>query len=100
MRPPCDYDKSDTKIEGKWHEGGSIPQSIRLMIERHKQDQQLIEMEYDTLRKAGWINNNEIRICKCCGKEILLGKYCKMCTAERKARTGRKADLGMYSWYW
>ena len=57
MRPPCDYDKSDTKIEGKWHERArSIPQSIRLMIERQKQDQQLLEMEYDTLRKARWIN--------------------------------------------
>lgn len=28
--------------------------------------------------------NNEVKICKRCGKEILEGKYCKMCTAERK----------------
>lgn len=52
-----DYDKSDTKIEGKWHERAcSIPQSIQLMIENHEQDQQLLEIEYDTLQKAGWIN--------------------------------------------
>lgn len=52
-----DYDKSDTKIEGKWHERArSIPQSIQLMIESHEQDQQLLEIDYDTLEKAGLLN--------------------------------------------
>lgn len=52
-----DYDKSDTKIEGKWHERArSIPQSIQLMIESHEQDRQLLEIDYDTLEKAGLLN--------------------------------------------
>ena len=52
-----DYDKSDTKIEGKWHERAcGIPQSIQLMIDNHEQDQQLLEIDYDALQKAGWIN--------------------------------------------
>lgn len=52
-----DYDKSDTKIEGKWHERArNIPQSIQLMIESQEQDQQLLEIDYDTLQKAGLLN--------------------------------------------
>ena len=52
-----DYDKSDTRIEGKWHERArSIPQSIQLMIENHEHDQQLLEIDYDTLEKAGLLN--------------------------------------------
>lgn len=37
--------------------------------------------------------NNEVRICKCCGKEILSGKYCKMCTAERKEKREQVGKL-------
>ena len=33
--------------------------------------------------------NNEVKICKRCGKEILEGKYCKMCAAERKEQRGK-----------
>lgn len=52
-----DYDKSDTRIEGKWHERArNIPQSIQLMIESHEQNQQLLEIDYDTLQKAGLLN--------------------------------------------
>lgn len=52
-----DYDKSDTKIEGKWHERArNIPQSIQLMIENHEHDQQLLEIDYNTLEKAGLLN--------------------------------------------
>lgn len=32
------------------------------------------------------MNNLEVKICKGCGKEILEGKYCKMCAVERKER--------------
>ena len=37
--------------------------------------------------------NNEVRICKCCGKEILSGKYCKMCTAERKEKREKTGKM-------
>lgn len=51
-----DYDKSDTKIEGKWHERArNIPKSIQLMIESHEQDRQLLEIDYDILRESGII---------------------------------------------
>ena len=52
-----DYDKSDTKIEGKWHERAkSVPQTIQLMIESHEQDQQLLEIDYESIEKAGLMN--------------------------------------------
>lgn len=37
--------------------------------------------------------NNEVKICKRCGKEILEGKYCKMCTAERKEQREKNKKL-------
>ena len=37
--------------------------------------------------------NNEVQICKCCGKEILSGKYCKMCAAERKERREKTGKM-------
>lgn len=37
--------------------------------------------------------NNEVKICKGCGKEILEGKYCKMCQAERKEKRDKTGKL-------
>lgn len=36
---------------------------------------------------------NEVGICKSCGKEILDGKYCKMCAAERKEKREKNRKL-------
>lgn len=36
---------------------------------------------------------NEVGICKSCGKEILDGKYCKMCAAERKEKREKNLKL-------
>ena len=52
-----DYDKSDTKLRGKWNErAGQLPQSICSMIDSYAQDNQRIEIDYGTLQKVVAIN--------------------------------------------
>lgn len=36
---------------------------------------------------------NEVGICRGCGKEILEGKYCKMCADERKEKREKNRKL-------
>lgn len=52
-----DYDKSDTKLRGKWNERAEqLPQSICSMIDSYAQDNQRIEIDYGTLQKVVAIN--------------------------------------------
>lgn len=39
--------------------------------------------------------NNDVKICKGCGKEILEGKYCKMCKAERKEKRDKAGKIAL-----
>ena len=49
-----DYDKTDTRLDGKWHERAKeLPVSIQGLIESSVQDQQKLEIDYATLQKMG-----------------------------------------------
>lgn len=53
-----DYDKADKCISGKWHERSEkLPQTIDSLIEKYNRDQQVLEVEYQTLYELGVFNH-------------------------------------------